>query len=186
MAAKSTRQKLIDGAGWGVVALIVAAAVHGVATSPEILAPPKTAIGPARDYAMFVTEKMEGGKVVTGARFATVEDQAAARPAEEWCYFEKTSASSGKQSFYIGKQIWAYDYAFSDAEIEGLRAMGAHPDDVGLWMTYCHWIVAPDPGPAPAGLALIPETPPEVVEAARRKAMEDEAARKRAGFPGLY
>ncbi len=182
MAGKTRRQQLIDGAGWGVVALIVAAAVHGIATSPEILAPPKTAIGPARDYAMFVTEKMEGGKVVTGARFASVEDQAAGRPADEWCYFEKTSASSGKQSFYIGKEVWARDYAYSAAEIEGLRAMGAHPDDVGLWMTYCHWIDRPPS----AYHGVIPETPPEVAEAARRKAIEDEAARKRAGFPGLY
>lgn len=182
MAVKSRRQKLIDAAGWGVVALIVAAAVHGIATSPEILAPPKTAIGPARDYAMFVTEKMEGGKVVTGARFASVEDQAAARPAEEWCYFEKESTSSGKKSFYIGKEVWARDYAYTAADLDSLQAMGAHQNDVGLWMTYCHWIDRP-----PSDYhGVIPVTPPEVADAARRKAMEEEAARKRAGFPGSY
>lgn len=174
MLERSTHRKLINGAGWMVTALLVAAVAHALVTSPEIAAPPETATGPARDYAMFITWDLPDGKVVTGSRFASVEDQAERRPSAEWCYFEKMSGTPVKQSFYMTKDMYG-DAEFTEAEIESLQKMGAEPNDVGFWLAHCEWL---DHAPKDNASA-IPATDPEVAEAARRAAMAAEEATRR-------
>ena len=175
-----SRRNLVNAAGWGVTALVAAALVASLAAGPETAPPPPQAAEPARDYAMFLTWEIEGGKVVTGSRFASVEDQAAGRPSEEWCYFEKAGAGPAKQSFYMNKDMYG-DADFSAAELDGIRALGARPEDVGFWLTHCDWIVKM---PAGNGADLIPVTDPARVEAVRMRLIEEEAARKRAVDPG--